>query len=417
MTIRKTGQETPITRGTILRNAAAWLPIIKYGESGTVIQLQDDCEYRIPEVIENISLRKRFLGAYHRKYILRYFPVDEQPLMKLIHEELTDICTTYRIGTPGTLASLSPAELLQAIANKGYDVGLFLTHLSSSLTSPSIQPLIDLEQLVRTSKNLSVIVFSEVNISEKKYARLADKCSFLFDHLIHYPLYSPQDSLQFLSYYSNTWGISFPVPVYEDIIRRCGGYLWILHHVLRTLRDNQTWTVDQALQSPALLPKILAVWNKFSKQEQNLFIQVHRGLIRQEDTLSDAYIHLLASGFIAYQQEKPVLGMPILEYAIRSEAAMKRIITDDKTIRVNGADISRMFTPQERVFFNALCKSKQTILSREEVAQLIWGIQWEDHYSDWALDRLAFRLRKKLIQAGLPHLRLTAIKKKGFHLL
>ena len=55
-------QITPVTAETTLENARKWLNIIRYGESGTVIQLQDDCEFRILEIINNPKILKHILG-------------------------------------------------------------------------------------------------------------------------------------------------------------------------------------------------------------------------------------------------------------------------------------------------------------------------------------------------------------------
>ena len=49
----KTEGPPPVTKETTLANAHRWLNIVRFGESGTVIQLQDDCEYSVLEIINN----------------------------------------------------------------------------------------------------------------------------------------------------------------------------------------------------------------------------------------------------------------------------------------------------------------------------------------------------------------------------
>ena len=151
-----------------------------------------------------------------------------------------------KLGTRGILSGLSNAELLNEIGQKGYDVGLFISHVATLLTPATMQPLIELESLIRRAKNFSVIVFSEIDITHPSFSSLADKCSFLFDHIIKYSLYERDDCRQFLFHYGTQWNFSIPEKITQDIIRLSGGYLWITHQIFRYLRDNPTESIDSA---------------------------------------------------------------------------------------------------------------------------------------------------------------------------
>ena len=61
-----------------------------------------------------------------------------------------------------------------------------------------------------------------------------------------------------------------------------------------------------------------------------------------------------------------------------------------------------------------LLSSKKNLIFRDVIAQAIWGKDWQDKYSNWALDRLVFRIRKKLKSIGLEGELLKTVKKKGF---
>ena len=43
-----------------------------------------------------------------------------------------------------------------------------------------------------------------------------------------------------------------------------------------------------------------------------------------------------------------------------------------------------------------LFRSLNTPLSRDEIAEIIWGKSWQSKYSDWALDKAISRLRRKI---------------------
>ncbi len=102
MVIIKSEGPTPVTQETTLANARRWLNIVRFGESGTVIQLQDDCEYRVLEIINNPQTLKDILGIYHKKYILKYLPIDQKDLHQAVKDTLIGIATELKIATIGT---------------------------------------------------------------------------------------------------------------------------------------------------------------------------------------------------------------------------------------------------------------------------------------------------------------------------
>lgn len=45
---------------------------------------------------------------------------------------------------------------------------------------------------------------------------------------------------------------------------------------------------------------------------------------------------------------------------------------------------------------NLLQSKAGQICSRDEIAQALWGEQWTQKYSDWMIDTLVYRLRRKI---------------------
>ncbi|MFH1244730.1 MAG: helix-turn-helix domain-containing protein, partial [bacterium] len=54
------------------------------------------------------------------------------------------------------------------------------------------------------------------------------------------------------------------------------------------------------------------------------------------------------------------------------------------------------FTVDEARIVRKLWEKQEQIVDREEMAQVLWGEEWSTKYSDWALDALVSRLRKKM---------------------
>ena len=82
----------------------------------------------------------------------------------------------------------------------------------------------------------------------------------------------------------------------------------------------------------------------------------------------------------------------------------------------NANALKKVLTSQEILLLDALINIEGNTLSRDDLAQKIWGLEWEDKYSDWAIDKLVSNLRKKLELNFYPKT-LKTIKNKGFMLV
>ncbi len=411
MVIFKSEGPTPVTQETTLANARRWLNIVRFGESGTVIQLQDDCEYRVLEIINNPQTLKDILGIYHKKYILKYLPIDQKDLQQAIKDTLIGIAISLKIATKGILSEWQSGEILTEIAKKGYDVSLFISHVTLLLKNHYFQPFFDLELLIRTSKNLSVVIFSELDITHEKYSLLVDKASFLYDNVIKYPLYGSSDSKQFISHYNYHWKFSLPDRTINEIINACGGYLWLIHQVHRNLRDNTDMTVSETMKDEVLIRKLEVIWKKFTEEEQNIIRKIYNNSLQKTNILSHEYKYLKAIRVIKQSKGKTNLAIPLFSQILEK---LNMFHVREDSILIGDKDITPALSKKERAFTLLLLSAKKQIVPRDEIAQSIWGASWEDKYSDWALDRLVYRLRIKLNSLGIDPKHLKTVKKKGF---
>lgn len=404
----------PITLETINENARKWLNIIRFGESGTVIQLQDDCEYRILEIINNPKILKEYLGPYYRKYLLKYLPIDQKDLNTSIKESLIQCCEERKIDTSINLNKLQNNEILDKIARNGFEVGLFISHITPLLKEKNYQPLIDLELLIRSSKNFSVIVFSEYDITHNKFNILVDKCSFLYDHIIRYPLYSEKDAKQFITYYSYHWKYKLGVKNISELIKNCGGYLWLIHQAHRNLRDNPNLKMTDALTSELMQRKLEIIWSKFTESEKEILRKIYFDNFNKDDLLTREFKYLSSVNVIKESNGRIILGIPLLSQVIDKENRLSKFHLQKERILIGKKNISNKLSTQEKKFLLLLISSKKRIISRNSLAQTIWGKNWENEYSDWAIDRLAYRIRKKFRMLGIDENLFRTIKKKGF---
>lgn len=70
------------------------------------------------------------------------------------------------------------------------------------------------------------------------------------------------------------------------------------------------------------------------------------------------------------------------------------------------------FTNEEASIMRLLWENQESVCEREDVAVAVWGSEWSNKYSDWGIDALISRLRKKL--TGNWHI--ITIKGRGYML-
>ncbi len=224
-------------------------------------------------------------------------------------------------------------------------------------------------------------------------------------------MYGNSDSKQFISHYNYHWKFSLPDRTVNEIITACGGYLWLIHQVHRSLRDNPDMTVSEAMKDEVLIRKLEVIWKKFIEEEQNIIRKIYNNNLQKTDTLSHEYNYLKSIRIIKQTKGKTSLGIPLFSQIIEK---LNMFHVREDSILIGEKDITPALSKKERAFMLLLLSAKKKIVPRDEIAKVIWGASWEDKYSDWALDRLVYRLRIKLNSLGINPKLLKTVKKKGF---
>jgi DNA-binding response OmpR family regulator len=83
---------------------------------------------------------------------------------------------------------------------------------------------------------------------------------------------------------------------------------------------------------------------------------------------------------------------------------------------INNVNVDSVFTKKEHRVFLTLLKHRGEIVTRDAIAQSIWPSSTDQHYSDWAIDQLIARLRKRLLKLSMAPKVVHAIRGKGYRL-
>lgn len=94
-----------------------------------------------------------------------------------------------------------------------------------------------------------------------------------------------------------------------------------------------------------------------------------------------------------------------------------RIVDKSGNIYIDGIEIESNLTAREYNLLKLLLSRPNEIITREEIAQFIWGSEALEKYSDWAIDQSVSRLRSKLQDDPYNPQFIETIKGRGFKLI
>ncbi len=80
---------------------------------------------------------------------------------------------------------------------------------------------------------------------------------------------------------------------------------------------------------------------------------------------------------------------------------------------VNQTNLHLTLTTSQKLLLNLLQEKKGQIVTRDEIAHVLWGDNWTERYSDWAIDTAISSLRRKL-KGTKYHQLIQAKKGEGF---
>jgi len=132
------------------------------------------------------------------------------------------------------------------------------------------------------------------------------------------------------------------------------------------------------------------LWDSLDTEQQKFLINIY--LQKPLSEISSSKLNYLqGTGLIKIDKDKKYINMKLLElflsYKYQSKISSKpkaNIYTD-------------RFSPQEFAIYKLLKESKGEIISKEQVAQVLWGKKTKKNkQKGWAIDQLMKRLRKKI---------------------
>lgn len=256
--------------------------------------------------------------------------------------------------------------------------------------------------------NVVFLMAFETNIQDSENGKVARYNHLLFQHVTYYPLYKPLDTKVFVNYLINKWSLKIDIKKKNEIIKKCGGYFWLIKEAIREIRDTGAWNQNSEIFSYRL--KTIA--GSLSQTEYTALTKVltKSRSLSEEEILSLDYLKKI--GIVGSGNK---LNTPLLqEEIIKLGSSKRKLVLEKDGIFLNQVPVSKYFSRKEFRVVKLLLAHRGEVVSRDEIAEAIWPMAVEENFSEWAIDQLIKRLRERMSELLIPKTVLKSVRGKGY---
>ncbi|MEK9143227.1 MAG: helix-turn-helix domain-containing protein [Patescibacteria group bacterium] len=342
------------------------------------------------------------------RYLVERGPHDRQKILKKAARTLHFCSFDLLNGN-----KLEDELWLNKIISEGKEP-VFFINIPESIQDNQLTQFLEGAQKIyyRAPNTIHFILLMDMKWNEEEFFSLIAPFRSLFQNVIRPPYYTEREALHLIDYWLSRWNWQLPKNSRDWIAHEAGGILLLakaatrvaVKEHIKVLRDLERQIPDH----PDFTVQIRFFLSRLTERQQSILESIandHR--VENESEMK----HLEAMGCIIQTTNgfriKSTFVTNFLHKPIKSA---KRFLSSlEKT---------KIFSEREKLLLFKLAEFRGKTLSRDRLAHILWGDDYLDKFSDWALDQAVSRLRRKLADdPTFKSLRITTQKKYGFILL
>lgn len=397
----------PVTTSLYLNERQNWMREIKRGDNVTVLFLpKTDRFRRLLQLMEDKTFLTSFFGS-KKRYLFQFadFNVglveDRFDIQEHISRELniSNISSTH----------MTFDQWMSYLNKNNIRLVLILPDAEKYLT-PENRHILSLLFYVSAELSPYITILScfEVDVKHPSYLPILYSSKDIFENIFYYPLYSFEDTHKFFQYLKNKWEMTISQSVEENIIGSCGGHFWLVKEAVRELLNTGRWSSD----NEDMRFRLEAIYNSFLSSEQSVLRKIVTNQI--ELTIEELHSRKYLKQMNFLDSNNHIL-LELYQSFLKSHAKMFGELTlKDGTIALNNIPLIKFLSKTEHRVLKVFLKQKGLIISRDEIANHMWPTNTHEQYSDWAIDQLIARLRKRMIELSLPSTLIESVRGKGY---
>lgn len=382
----------------------AWRSMLEIGDNLSILFFPfSDKVRRIEQFISDSKQEKG--TTYHRVFL----PIDPELLNIEEKNDLIDHLTGTLRKEKIITKSEPLAQVMKQLAARKIQIVLVLLSADTLLLPSSKFFLSALHEILYENNPFIVsICCFETDITHPKNITVFRQYPQLLHSIFYYPLYGKKDTEQFIHYVRAKWNVEVNQKQIDRMIAEYGGKWWFIKDAIRQLRVQKDWNEEtdgmnfrKNMIIQALLPS-----------ERSALLKIITGRKTFDADEQHSVNHLIKLRVITddYHLAIPILRKPLLA----SVGSMHALTYENNMVYLNQVPIGKFFSRKEIRALKTLVSKPGVIISRENLAQAIWPVDTDENYSDWAIDQIIARVRKRLPEFEIPPASIKSIRGKGY---
>ncbi|MFC1649457.1 winged helix-turn-helix domain-containing protein [Patescibacteria group bacterium] len=258
-----------------------------------------------------------------------------------------------------------------------------------------------------------VFLLKEDVKKRKKVYLWRDLNQLILQNVTYFPLFSKNDSKHIVNRIAKQLELKITGSEMKEMLQLCGGHPYMIYVAMKELDHKRVNKMKKSeflgyLSNHHTMDSIIhAVFDVFDEVEMSILkkVALRRKLttneLRTASTLRKLKLIFDHSGS-KRKIYNSVLREGVLHISSGESERESNISVDPETSQVmlNGASVEDKFSQQEHEVLVFLINNSEIVVGRDDLAKIMWGDEAGEKYSDWAIDQLMSKLRKKLKNLG-----------------
>ena len=299
-----------------------------------------------------------------------------------LEEIATQLCTQLKSQLHLESETLNPRNLEQVVSSILQERKIIIIiYLGYKVT---IEANV-LEMLFRLrnmhGSQLEMIIFTSAGFLLQKNNQFSSFYKLLISNLHIITPYTPQDSLSVLDFYEHHYNHKISGYLRAEIVKLSGGSPGLLKGLYQVASEGEI-DIENCLQDARLHWRLANIVDELPIDYQESLSKVAVG--KQPTKSTQSWLKQFR-----YLTSDNHVFSPLLERYLQQGYTAGDAPSLSPELQ---------FSPKAYKAYQCLHTQNGMLVTREALAQAIWGESWEDKYSDWALDKVMSELRKNLVR-------------------
>jgi len=406
-------------------------------------------------IIKNIKLFRKELPDY-QKYLLIYIePLDltEESLagyLRLMGKSFIEACQKHKkcqkavdladkteIFSQVTASYPALLEALKFLLNQAVESGLgvvfFLGEFDELKRFAKSVFYNNLKSLWDTFKPQLRYVF--LSVADLTAPEITDSLGELnaatLQNVLYVPIRQRKDIDYLIDFWGKRWNFQFGEKEKKLIKKLCGGHPYLVKAASRIIsnfdrRKTKIEDLEEILTTHyEMLSVARRIFNLRAEIEKEVLSKIAQG---EAIPFSDDLKRLLVLGLVEkkrngkYEPVGELFNLMIEKYkkGLRltpgREANGLYLDEEEGVVCYGGIPVEEKFTGQEYNVIKFFLEDPGKLKTRDKISEILWGKESYEKYSDWAIDQVISKIRKKLKQLGAKT-KLVTVRGRGYKLV